>query len=157
MTAWRIAVVAVAAGAAFAGCGPSPTTASSPKAASIANQDPAPPAPSADSAPAPGQLPVDPDRMDRADVVLRVRRLDVGGGSKYIWERVEVLEVLKNTTTDSFDKPFEVARYSWKAGLPTGISTIYLEPYGGHTQNLWRLLDADGAVGVSHSEPGAAL
>jgi hypothetical protein len=103
------------------------------------------------SAAVPAAGPFDPVRAGRAAVVLRVERIAQLGADKYGWDEVAPLEVLKNDTSHAFDENFRVAHYSWKPGVPAGISTIYLEPYGGSSSNRWRLLEADGSVGVSHA------
>jgi len=96
---------------------------------------------------------LDPKRASRATVVLRVERVADHGGSKYHWVTVRPLRVLKNTTKARFTKPLRVAHYGGKPGVPTGTSTIYLEPYGDAAAKHWRLLDGDGTVGVSHHKP----
>lgn len=93
---------------------------------------------------------VDPKRARRAPVVLRVERVAEHGGSKYHWVTVKPLRVLKDTTKAGFTKPLRVAYYGGKKGVPAGISTLYLEPYGDGASGHWRLLDGDGAKGVSH-------
>lgn len=110
-------------------------------------------APAASSSPAEAAPPrpaqVNVALQSRATVVLRVERVAAEGGSKYHWDEVRPLEVIKNDSTQTFDAPLRVAHYGWHAGVPEGVSTIYLEPYG--ATELWRLLDGDGAVGVSHA------
>ena len=93
---------------------------------------------------------VDRAKMDQATVVLRVQHLDALGGSKYHWDRVQPLQVLKNGSDESFQQPVEVAHYGWNKGVPRGTSTIYLERYGDAVRH-WRLLGSDGALGVSHA------
>jgi hypothetical protein len=60
--------------------------------------------------------PVDPNRAQKAEVVLRVRFVSSGEGSKYLWDKVEVLKVLKNKSGYAFRKNLLVAHYSWKPG-----------------------------------------
>jgi RNA polymerase sigma factor (sigma-70 family) len=96
----------------------------------------------------------DPAKFAKAPAVLRVRRVGVGGGSKYSWDSVKVLEVMKNESSQQLGKdsePLKVAHYGWKAGVPDGESTIYLEPYNAEKNHPWKLLNADGGEGVSHS------
>lgn len=101
--------------------------------------------------------PIDSARMQRAQVVLRVRLIELRGGSKYHWDRVEVLNVHKNESRFAFGGTLDVAHYGWKPGVPEGVSTLFLEPYGRPEQNLWKLLEADGSVGVSRGgSQGAA-
>ncbi len=91
------------------------------------------------------------DRAARAKVVIRARLVSFEGGSKYVWQVVEPLEVIKNETPFAFDAPFRVANYSWDGSVPEGISTLYLEPYGGG-DNVWRLLDGSSSKGISHAD-----
>ena len=95
---------------------------------------------------------VDAAKLDSAAVVLRVELIEARGGSKYHWDQVRPVEVLKNDSQDSFEAPFAVAHYGWNSGVPRGTSTIYLEPYGEPGQGHWRLLGAAGHLGVSHTQ-----
>jgi hypothetical protein len=99
----------------------------------------------------PGQTDTDPGRLARAPIVLRVTLVEADGGSKYHWDQVRPIRVIKNASSFTFDAPLRVAHYGWHGGVPSGISTIYLEAYGGGNANLWKLLDGDGAIGVSHA------
>lgn len=92
---------------------------------------------------------LDRAKAEHATVVLRVQHLEALGGSKYHWDRVQPLQVLKNASDESFERPLEVAHYGWNKGVPRGTSTIYLERYGDAVRH-WRLLGSDGALGVSH-------
>ena len=85
------------------------------------------PSAAASPAPSPGAtaLPVDAARLARATVVLRVERIAVLGADKYGWELVRPLEVFKNESGFAFEVPLRVAHYSWKPGVPEGISTVY--------------------------------
>ena len=85
-----------------------------------------------------------------AEVVLRVKRLTLGEGSKYLWYRVEVLQVLKNQTSEAFTNTLSVAAYSWKDGVPEGESTLYLERYNKTDKGLWKLVGGEASTGVSH-------
>lgn len=93
---------------------------------------------------------VDAEKAERAMVVLRVRLKTSHGGSKYQWDEVEVLEVIENKSGREIENPLQVASYSWNNGMPAGECTIYLEPYRLPEDDLWKLLEADGAVGASH-------
>jgi hypothetical protein len=98
--------------------------------------------------------PVDPARLNRATIVLRAKLVEGGEGSKYLLSEVVVLRVFKNESGETLGKKLTVAVYSWKAGIPAGESTLYLEKYGEEsTKNLWRVLEGDGAIGVSHTKP----
>jgi len=82
---------------------------------------------------------LDPIRREKASVILEARLVGFHGGSKYHWQTVEPIRTLKNTTKQTFDKPFRVANYGWDPSVPKGASIIYLVPYGGRT-DLWRIL-----------------
>lgn len=97
--------------------------------------------------------PVDPNKVRRAEVVLRVKLLSSGEGSKYLWDKVEVLKVVLNKSDHVFGKNLSVAHYSWKPGIPGGTCTIYLERYNSKRNNLWKLLNGSGEDGVSHVMP----
>lgn len=95
---------------------------------------------------------IDSARAARVPVVMRVRRIEEGAGSKYLWARVDVLRVLKNDGNHPFEKTLEVAYYSWEPGVPAGESTLYLEPYNDAPDHPWKLLDGSGTQGVSHAD-----
>jgi hypothetical protein len=99
------------------------------------------------------QTPIDSDRAKKAEVVLRVRLISQGEGSKYLWDRVEVVKVLKNKSHYAFGKHLAVAHYSWKPGIPHGTCTIYLERYNTRRKDLWKLLSGSADEGVSHGSP----
>jgi hypothetical protein len=94
--------------------------------------------------------PVDPNKAQKAEVVLRVRFVSSGEGSKYLWDKVEVLKVLKNKSGYTFGKNLLVAHNSWKPGIPEGTCTIYLERYIPRMNDRWKLLNGSGADGISH-------
>jgi hypothetical protein len=96
---------------------------------------------------------VDTNKAKKAEVVLRVKLISSGEGSKYLWDKVEVLEVLKNNSGSSFGKNLSVAHYSWKPGIPMGTCSIYLERYNPKRKDLWKLLNGSGEEGVSHAAP----
>ena len=85
-----------------------------------------------------------------AEVVLRVRRLGGGEGSKYLWWDVEVLQILKNQSPDNFTGRLSVATESDKGGVPAGESTLYLERYNKIDKTLWKLAGGGASTGVSH-------
>ena len=96
---------------------------------------------------------VDPNKVKKAEVVLRVKLRSSGEGSKYLWDKVEVLQVVKNKSGYAFRKNLSVAHYSWKLGIPEGTCTIYLERYNPKRNNLWKLLNGSGEDGISHVMP----
>lgn len=85
-----------------------------------------------------------------AEVVLRVRRLGGGEGSKYLWWDVEVLQILKNQSTDTFIEKLSVAAECDKDGVPAGESTLYLERYDKTGKSRWKLVGGEASTGVSH-------
>jgi hypothetical protein len=95
--------------------------------------------------------PADAKRVERVPVVIRVRLISGGGGSKYLWPEVELVAVIKNESRHTFPKRFKVAHYSGAPGIPSGVSTLYLQRYNSVDESLWRLLEGSGASGVSHN------
>ena len=93
---------------------------------------------------------IDPKKIQKAEVVLRVKLISSGEGSKYLWDKVEVLQVIKNKSGRAFGKTLSVAHYSWKRGIPEGTCTIYLERYNRPRNDLWKLLNGSGDEGISH-------
>jgi len=96
---------------------------------------------------------VDPKKVQKAEVVLRVKLLSSGEGSKYLWDKVEVLQVFKNKSGYAFRRNLSVAHYSWKPGIPEGTCTVYLERYDPKRNDLWKLLNGSGEEGISHVVP----
>lgn len=149
-----LVILSLAACMAHIGCGGS----AAPVAASTPAPEQAPPAPveqppAAKKTHVSGAVPANADgeKFSAALVVLRVELIKASGGSKYHWDRVKPLQVLKNDSESTFDQPLDVAHYGWNSGVPAGTSTIYLERYGADHQR-WRLLGSDGALGVSHAQ-----
>ena len=95
--------------------------------------------------------PADPERAKRVPVVLRVRLIHQGEGSKYLWPEVELVDIIKNASSYTFPKRFEVAILSHEGGgkIPDGTSTVYLERYSEVPGSEWRLLGGTAKTGVS--------
>ncbi len=106
--------------------------------------------PSTAASPVVKSMNIDSKRAQRATVILRVERVVDHGGSKYHWVTVKPLRVLKNDAKANFSKPLRVAYRGGKPGVPVGVCTVYLEPYGDGASGHWLLLDGDGTAGVSH-------
>jgi hypothetical protein len=87
-----------------------------------------------------------------AEVVLRAKLLAFDGADKYAWYRVKVLQVLKNQSGIKFTNELSVAAVSAKAGVPAGVSTLYLERYNKTNTGLWKLVGGEAATGVSHNQ-----
>lgn len=94
---------------------------------------------------------IDPAMAEKAEVVLRVKLLSDQGGSKYWWYDVEVLEVLKNYSAESFTGKLSVAAYGGKPGIPAGVSTVYLERYNPTEKKNWKLVGGEASTGGSHN------
>ncbi len=91
-----------------------------------------------------------------AEVVLRVRLVEDQGGSKYHWQVVEKLAIIKNEGSHKMGNRVLVAHYGWEPGIPAGVSTIYLNPYSELARDRWRLVDGSAKSGVSHRTGHAA-
>lgn len=105
---------------------------------------------------------VDPERYDRAPVVLRAKLIQpLGGESGVNWYRMKVIDTLKNTVRQRFGPTQDVftAQAIGKGiprdpGPPAEECTIYIEPVvrrvGQNDVTHWRLLDGNSTSGVSH-------
>ena len=93
---------------------------------------------------------VNPKLAEKTEVVLRGKRLALGGGSKYIICDVQVSKIFTNRTERSVGQKIQVAAYSVRPGVPPGESTFYLERYNATHTNLWRLVGGEASTGVSH-------
>ena len=91
----------------------------------------------------------------RAQVVLRVKRLTPGEGSKYLWYQVQILKIFKNESRENLQEgqKLSIAAYSGKPGIPEGDCYVYLEPFDAH---LWKLVGGEAKTGVSHAHSPAA-
>jgi hypothetical protein len=49
-------------------------------------------------------------------------------------------------------RELQVACYSFRAGVPDGERTLYLEPYNETPQHPWKLLGGSVGHGVSHAD-----
>lgn len=96
---------------------------------------------------------VDSARAARAVIVLRARLLQPGAGSKYLWDSVRVVRVVKNESGASLPEEMLVAHYSWEPGLPQTDCTVYLERFAEEGEGGWKLLDGSAKSGVSHVDP----
>lgn len=96
---------------------------------------------------------VDPKRLEKATIVLRVKKVapKILEGGKYHWDTVAILHRYKNDSKVVLGKTMNVAHYGWASGVPAGESTIYLERYHPGHEKHWKLLGADGSKGVTHS------
>lgn len=88
----------------------------------------------------------------KAEVVVRAKLLSSDGADKYARFRVRVLQVFKSPPGAKLTNELSVAAYSWKAGVPDGEFTLYLERYGNEATNgLWKLVGGEASTGVSHN------
>jgi hypothetical protein len=93
---------------------------------------------------------VDDRLAAKAEVVLRVRYISSEGADKYAWYRVQVLRVFKNGSDENVRGTMSIAAYGWKAGVPQGESTLYLERYNKDSKGVWKLVAGEASTGVSH-------
>jgi len=93
------------------------------------------------------------NKFKRATLVLRVKLITKGSGSKYYWPKVKIIKIFKNSITNpvSVNQILMVAHYNSEPGIPVGISTLYLEKYSPEGKE-WALLKRSGREGVSHTE-----
>jgi hypothetical protein len=94
---------------------------------------------------------IDTTKSSRAMAIIKAKLIASGSGDKFIKDSIEVIEVIQNKTPYIFPKRMEIARYSFKEGIPENKECIlYLTafPFGAtelNAQNEWMLLDGDGA------------
>jgi len=94
---------------------------------------------------------IDTTKSSRALAVIKAKLIASGSGDKFIKDSIEVIDVIQNHTLYKFPKHIEIARYSFKDGIPANKECIlYLTafPFGAtelNEQNEWMLLDGDGA------------
>jgi RNA polymerase sigma factor (sigma-70 family) len=112
----------------------------------------APLAPTGEVKQAPEAKNLDPHRADQVPLVLRVRKHgEDRQAQENRWQPVVIIEVLKNTTGERFDKTLLVASSVHKHGIPPEECTIYLEPLQqAHADGHWKLLGGGMPEGVSH-------
>ena len=108
---------------------------------------------SGDTSAVAGEMQVDTLRLGRAVLVLRAQLVQAGIGSKFLWDSVRVLRVIKNASGRPVPNTMTVARYSWEPGVPERPCTVYLEAYGDGATGRWQLLNGSAKLGVSHIEP----
>lgn len=103
---------------------------------------------------------IEPERAVRVPVVLRVKWLRGGAAKAIAMEEVEVLEVLKNSSGQAFEKALLVGRANIQknADLPLDPCTIYLQETQDALNNrIWTLLNLNlDQRGVSHVGTPAA-
>jgi hypothetical protein len=94
---------------------------------------------------------IDTTKSTRSLAVVKAKLITSGGGEKFVKDSIEVLEVIQNQTSYKFPKRIDIARYSFKEGIPENKECIlYLTafPFGAtelNEQNEWMLLEGDGA------------
>ena len=94
---------------------------------------------------------IDDKLAANAEVVVRAKLLSSDGADKYALFRVRVLQVFKCPPSLKLADELTVAAYSWKAGVPAGEPTLYLERYNSQTETgLWKLVGGEASTGVSH-------
>ena len=83
---------------------------------------------------------IDPARAKRATAIAKVEYIQLQGGSKYTWENVRILQVLKNASTRKLEGEISIAHPFQEPGIPKGVSIIYLVPYSDRPDSGWKLL-----------------
>lgn len=86
--------------------------------------------------------------FDKAELVFRVKLLEHGEGSQFLWSKVKILEVYKKPSGYIVKPEIFIAHYSIKNDLPDGEFTIYLTYYD-EAKKEWMLLNGDPDFGVS--------
>lgn len=87
----------------------------------------------------------------KAELVVQAKRLSFGGADKYALFRVQVLQVFKKPEGAKLLNKLSVSAYSWKDGVPEGVSTLYLERHNKTSSETWRLVGGEASTGVSHN------
>lgn len=82
-------------------------------------------------------------KTKQAKVILEVELIEDHGGSKYHWQTVRPLRIIKNESKQQFKEPFQVAHLGWEPGIPSGTSIIYLDLYNPERDDLWRLVETN--------------
>ncbi|SRR6266516_2723764 len=93
----------------------------------------------------PSKYLIDPERYQKAEIVLVGKSLAPGEGSKYYWHTVVIESVLKNRTSISLSNTIEAARLPTEPDVPMSNSVLYLTWYGRLTNTAvyWRLLSTN--------------
>lgn len=102
----------------------------------------------------------DSARVESSDLVLRVNVLGGGEGSKYQWQPVRVMQIIKKPEAVFIPEQMKIAALSTAAGLPSGQTcTVYLERYDpSHPESGWKLIESSRggtgseSAGFSHVE-----
>lgn len=97
----------------------------------------------------PPSIQIDSAKKRQSKAIVKARVLQEEGGSKYVWTRVQIMDVLCNKTNYRFPATLRIAHYSWKGSIPQNkIVILYLSPYPFGSEKLnsnneWMLLDGD--------------
>lgn len=96
-------------------------------------------------------IPVDSAKAAAATAVLHVKLIARGEDRKYIWDTVQVNQVIQNKTGAAFGKTLAVAHYAWKKGIPSTPCLIYIVPMTttDHPTPGWMLLNGHGKAAVT--------
>ena len=84
---------------------------------------------------------------EKAELVIRGKRLTAGEGVKYVSYQVQVIQVLKNTSDAQVDHELHVTAY-YGQGPPEGESAFYLQRYAKN----WKLVGFRASEGISHNK-----
>ncbi|ASZ10509.1 hypothetical protein KTO58_23040 [Chitinophaga pendula] len=96
-------------------------------------------------------IPVDSAKAAAATAVLHVKLIARGEDRRYIWDTVQINQVIQNKTGVSFGKTLAVAHYAWKKGIPSSPCLIYIVPMttADNTAPGWMLLNGHGKAAVT--------
>ena len=72
--------------------------------------------------------------------MVRAQLIEPGEGSKYLWDKIKILEVIRNTSSYKFPSVLSVARESIEPELPAGECMLILEYYNPNRKDLWKIV-----------------
>lgn len=100
----------------------------------------------------PPAIRIDSAKAEAASAVLHVTLIGRGEAGRYIWDTVQVTQVIRNKTNTNFGNTLAVAHYAWKKGIPSSPSVIYITPMPTEnepTTPRWMLLNGNGKTAVT--------
>lgn len=86
----------------------------------------------------------------KSKAVIKGKLIKFGSGNKYLYPKIQILDVLMNKTDFNFKDTITVAHYNWKSGVPQNKECIiYLTPWPLESEELnekrnWMLIEGDG-------------
>ncbi len=100
------------------------------------------------------EIVLDSTKLKKSVLVLKIIKLEDGIGDKFIWDKVRLLDVLKNEMDYEISSEFEIAHYSYMDGIPDHECIAYLTyyPLGSKepatSDKKWILLQGNGNYGI---------